>query len=111
MEYVYGKRYEDKVLKYFVKWEGYTFEDSSFEPYKNLGNVNYNIRGFERKMSSLIFKIALQETSKKRLPAFEKTERAYDHHPLKAAGGGAVMGRAFGGGGEVKRVTEPPPPR
>ncbi|KAL4503940.1 hypothetical protein ABPG72_022570 [Tetrahymena utriculariae] len=71
VEYLYGKKYENGQVKYCVKWENYTFEESSFEPVENLENVVYNMRGFERKMSDLIFRVALLQNAKKKLPPFQ----------------------------------------
>ncbi|EAR92475.1 hypothetical protein TTHERM_00086720 (macronuclear) [Tetrahymena thermophila SB210] len=71
VEYLYGKKFENGQIKYCVKWENYTFEESSFEPVENLENVVYNMRGFERKMSDLIFRVALLQNAKKKLPPFQ----------------------------------------
>lgn len=65
VELVYGKKFEGGAVKYFVKWKGYSLEDSSYEPITYLGNAVYNVRGFERKMSNLIFRLALLPAAKR----------------------------------------------
>lgn len=72
VEYIYGKRIENGGTKYLVKWEGFPSTESSFEPIDNLENVQHFIRGFERKMSDLIFKVALLPNAKKRLPPIDR---------------------------------------
>ena len=52
VEKIVGKRInKDGVLEYKVKWEGYSDQESTWEPLENLVNVQNIIEDYEKTLS------------------------------------------------------------
>lgn len=48
VEKILDKRLKGSKIEYLVKWEGYTDADNTWEPTRNLENVEYLINLFEQ---------------------------------------------------------------
>ncbi len=49
VEKIVNKKIVNGKLFYFVKWEGYSDEDNTWEPAKNLSHLDILIKRFEKK--------------------------------------------------------------
>jgi hypothetical protein len=48
VEKIVGKRILDNCIQYRVKWEGYSMEESTWEPYKNVKHLKDLIEEYEK---------------------------------------------------------------
>lgn len=53
VEKVLDKKIEDGEVKYLIKWEGWSIDQSTWEPIENLNNINHLIEDFEREALEL----------------------------------------------------------
>src|SRR5687768_10418329 len=52
VEAIVGKRVKKGIVKYQVKWEGYSSKDNTWEPHENLTNVIDKINQFEEEQKN-----------------------------------------------------------
>lgn len=66
---IIGKRTNSKLLQYKVKWKGYSIREATWEPIKNLGNVQNLIQKYERN-TELKSRKKRERLQKKKNPLF-----------------------------------------
>lgn len=48
VESILNKRVKNNQIEYLIKWEGYSIEEATWEPVRNLSNIKDMIRRYER---------------------------------------------------------------
>jgi len=80
VDYIYGKKLDQSEgnVKYKVKWTGWDFTDSTWEPPLNLEDIQWLVKNFESFYSRHIFFHKIGKTEPAKKPESKKRVNEYD---------------------------------